>query len=377
MIDGDIPLTVSDFVAFANQTLEFSYPTVIIEGELANFRVSKNKWVYFDLKDELASLRFFGTVYTLNGPLEDGMMLRVRGTPRLHSQYGFSVTVQQIELVGEGTIKRAAHLLQEKLAAEGLFDLVRKRELPYPPKTVGLITSDESAAYADFVKVLNARWGGISIQVANVQVQGVGASQQIVTAIEAFNQHPEPPEVLVLIRGGGSPEDLQAFSDEPVVRAVAASRIPTMVAIGHEIDTSLAELAADLRASTPSNAAEMLVPDRREALASLQHQRDVLIQGLRASLEWQREALSHSRRQLNVAIMQVVRQARRQLFFQRDLLRAFDPTLALARGYAIVRAGAGPVRSASELQPGSKLTLQFHDGTVEAVVQAERKQHKS
>ena len=265
----ELTLTVSEFVAVLNQTLEFAYPNVTVSGELANFRVSKNRWVYFDLKDEESSVKFFGTIYQLPGPLEDGMMLAVSGMPRLHPLYGFSVNVVSIRPVGEGSIKKAAKLLEAKLAGEGLFDLERKRPLPYPPTHIGLITSAESAAYRDFVKVLGARWGGIKISLIDVQVQGEVSPAQLVAAIEQFNQAAEPPEVLVVTRGGGSAEDLQAFSTEQVTRAVAASRIPTLVAIGHEVDISLAELAADQRASTPSNAAELLVPDRRAVLAGL------------------------------------------------------------------------------------------------------------
>ncbi|MGH7193321.1 MAG: exodeoxyribonuclease VII large subunit, partial [Candidatus Saccharimonadales bacterium] len=265
----ELILGVSDFVALINQTLEFAYTNVTITGELANLRVSKNRWLYFDLKDEGASVRFFGTVYNLPGPLEDGMLLKVRGQPRLHPSYGFSVNVMNISPAGEGTIRRAAQLLQAKLAKEGLFDESRKRPLPYPPSRIGLITSKQSAAYADFVKILDARWHGLGVEVIDVQVQGEAAPPQLAAALEQFNALAVPPEVIVLIRGGGSAEDLAAFSTEQVARAVAASRVPTLAAIGHETDLSLAELAADVRASTPSNAAELLVPDRRQVAAAL------------------------------------------------------------------------------------------------------------
>jgi len=146
---NDIELGVSDFVALLNQTLEYAYPGVVITGELANFRVSKNKWVYFDLKDEQASVKFFGSVYNLPGPLEDGMLLKVRGQPRLHPLYGFSVTISSIRPAGEGTIKRAAALLQAKLAAEGLFDEARKRPLPYPPARIGLLRSTRERRFGE------------------------------------------------------------------------------------------------------------------------------------------------------------------------------------------------------------------------------------
>ena len=206
-----VVFSVSDFVALVNQTFEYAFNSVVIRGELANFKVSKNRWVYFDLKDDESSVRFFGTVYMLPGPLEDGMMLEVQGNPRLHSQFGFSVNVQTMRPVGEGSIKKAASLLQAKLETEGLFDAERKRVLPYPPERIGLITSRESAAYADFMKILNARWRGLNLDFVDTNVQGEQAAEQIVAAIQRLNQLAEPPEVLILIRGGGSADDLQTL----------------------------------------------------------------------------------------------------------------------------------------------------------------------
>src|ERR1035438_145266 len=147
---NELELSVSEFVDLFNQTLDFAYPLVTILGELSNFRISKNKWVYFDLKDDTATIHFFGSVFQLPGPLEDGMLLRVASTPRLHPLYGFSMNIQKVLLSGEGTIKKAAQLLEKKLSAEGLFDNERKRPLPFPPQKIGLITSKESAAYSDF-----------------------------------------------------------------------------------------------------------------------------------------------------------------------------------------------------------------------------------
>src|SRR4051812_38117160 len=198
--------SVSEFVAVLNQTFEYAFPDVVVTGELLNFRVSKNKWVYFDLKDDEASVRCFGTVYHLPGPLEDGMLLNVRAMPRLHPQFGFSLNVTNISPAGAGSIRKAADLLQAKLVAEGLFDPERKRPLPYPPAHIGLVTSGESAAYADFNKIINARWSGLQITHVDVQVQGEAAPAQIVDALDQLNTMAEPPEVIVLIRGGGSAE---------------------------------------------------------------------------------------------------------------------------------------------------------------------------
>jgi len=360
--------SVSEFVAVLNQTLEYAYPNVLITGELANFKVSKNRWVYFDLKDETASVRFFGTVYQLPGPLEDGMKVVVRGVPRLHQQYGFSVTVQAIQPVGEGSIKKAAKLLEAKLTAEGLFDPERKRPLPYPPTSIGLITSGESAAYRDFIKIMNARWGGVTIKLIDVQVQGEAAPGQIVGAIEQCNQMAEPPEVLVVTRGGGSAEDLQAFSTEQVTRAVAASRIPTLVAIGHEVDISLAELAADQRASTPSNAAELLVPDRKALLAGLQDEAQRLSQYADRALFGAHEQLATKAKGLHDYASRVTTAARERLQMRERVVQAFDPTAALRRGYALVRKEGRVVYSANDVQVHDDIIISLRNAELTAAV---------
>jgi exodeoxyribonuclease VII large subunit len=373
-VDNQLVFGVSDFVAYLNQTLEIAYPYVTIEGELSNFRVSKNRWVYFDIKDEAATLRCFGTVYMLPGPLEDGMRVRVAGSPRLHPQYNFSLNVQNITPVGEGALRKAADLLQAKLAAEGLFDVERKRPLPYPPRRVALVTAGSSAAYADFIKILGARWQGVTIEHYDVLVQGEQAPGQIVQAIAAVNALPEPPEVLVLVRGGGSAEDLGAFSTEAVCRAVATSRVPTLVAIGHEIDVCLAELAADQRASTPSNAAELLTPDRQHVLAVLREQRTTLRRSLEQLVVRQKEDLQYSRGQLRLALENVYVRSWQRLQVARQLLDAYNPETALRRGYALVRSGATLITSASEARVGTDVAIRFRDGTVRArVTQLEKK----
>lgn len=364
----DVELGVSEFVALVNQTFEFAMPNIVVSGELANFRVSKGKWVYFDLKDELSTLKCFGTIYALPGPLEDGMLLKVRGAPRLHNLYGFSFNVQTIQPAGEGSLRRAADLLQAKLAAEGLFDPARKRTLPYPPRRLGLITSAQSAAYADFVKILNARWGGLQVDLIDVQVQGEVAPGQIVTAIHEFNSAPEPPEVLVVIRGGGSAEDLAAFNTESVTRAVAASRVPTLVAIGHEVDVSLAELAADVRASTPSNAAELLVPDRKSELLALHEASKLLASSLAQTVKDARVELKQSSLNLDQTMQLLLSETSRKLTLKRQLLVVFNPREALKRGYAIIRAENGLVTSVKSLKTGQKFQLEMHDGVAAAVI---------
>jgi exodeoxyribonuclease VII large subunit len=364
----DFTVSVSEFVALVNETFDIAFPAVTIVGELANFRVSKNRWVYFDLKDEDASVKFFGTVYMLPGPLEDGMVLQVRGTPRMHPLYGFSVTAQNIRPVGEGAIKRASDLLQAKLAAEGLFDAERKRTLPVIPERIGLIASRESAAYIDFMKIINARWGGLVIEFIDVQVQGDVAPAQVVSALQQFNQLQSPPEVVVITRGGGSAEDLQAFSTEQVTRAVALSRIPTMVAIGHERDISLAELAADVRASTPSNAAELLVPDRQQVLAHVQLTARNLHTEITEIITREKDELDRAVQQSTQAINRLLQQSQETAGRYKRLLSVLSPEAALKRGYALVRRGKQVVRSVANVAAQDGLDIQLVDGTIHAEV---------
>lgn len=353
--------SVSEFVAVFNQTIEFAYPNVNITGELANFKISKNKWVYFDLKDDNSSVRFFGNIYQLPGPLEDGILLSVKGVPRLHPLYGFSISVISMQPTGEGSIKKAKQLLQAKLEKEGLFDIDRKRPLPFPPKRIGLITSSESAAYHDFMKILDARWVGIEVMLADVQVQGELAVDQITQAISSLNQLKDSPDVIVITRGGGSPEDLQAFNTEIITRTVASSRIPTMVAIGHETDVSLAELASDQRASTPSNAAELLVPDRKAFLIGLETTKDNLFKLSKLILERNLTEVSNKEKLLSVYIDNVLDRSRKYLVQQSKLLNVLNPESALKRGYAILKKDNLLLRSGKSIKPGDILSAELSD----------------
>lgn len=366
-MDGPV-FSPSDFVEVFNQTLEFSYPIVVIEGELAELQISKNRWLYFNLKDESALVKFFGNVYQLPGPLKDGMRIRAVGTPRLHPRFGFSISLHSISPIGEGSIKKAAELLQKKLAAEGLFDADRKRTLPYAPESIGLITAGKSAATADFTKIMNERWGGSSINLADVYVQGDKAAKQLVSALNYFNQLSRPPEILVLTRGGGSAEDLAAFNDERVVRAVAGSRIPTLVAVGHETDISLAELAADQRASTPSNAAQLLVPDKTQELISVSRHRSTLSGNLLNAYSSRRLTVAGQKQALASTINGLLKSEKQRIGSLRQLAGVYDPSSALARGYALVRHNGILVKSTKQISPGMTLSVQIRDGTIESKV---------
>ena len=260
--------TPTEFINVANQTLEYAYSSVVIIGEVASFKVNQGKWVFFDLKDEESSVGCFMTLWSLRQPLEDGMKVMIRAVPKLTKWGKFSLTVSAVQPVGEGSLKKAYELLKKKLTAEGLFDSAKKRPLPEDLTRIGVISSTQAAGYADFIKIINARWGGMRVEVAHTQVQGMDAPDQIIKALRYFNERAEV-QIIAILRGGGSADDLSCFNDEKLVREIAGSRIPVITGIGHEIDESLADLAADVRASTPSNAAEILTHDRTEESAKL------------------------------------------------------------------------------------------------------------
>lgn len=343
-VGHDVTLSVSDCIALVNQTLEYAYPNVAVVGEVSSFKVNQGKFVFFDIKDKSASLSCFMIVYQLRQPLEDGMKVELIAQPKLTPWGKFSLTVREVRPVGEGSLKRAFELLKQKLDKEGLFEPARKRILPRIPQHIGVISSTGAAGYADFMKIINDRWGGMKVEVAHVQVQGAAAPQQMMKALAHFNEMADPPEVIVVIRGGGSADDLAAFNDEPLVRAIAASRVPTLVGVGHEVDVSLADMVADVRAATPSNAAQLLVPDKREII---ERNRLLLQRAVRMTarqLDAYRTIVADSREVIIEAIGQKLSSLKEQ---HKNLVRTLmqmNPRQVLKRGYALVRTERGVLK---------------------------------
>lgn len=359
MAKSDLQLTVSDFIALTNQTLEYAYPSVEIEGEVASFKVNQGKFVFFDLKDAGGSVGCFMMVWQLRVPIEDGMKVVVTAAPKLTQWGKFSLTVRAIRPSGEGSLKKSFELLRAKLDKEGLFTEERKRTLPGLPQHIAVISSAQAAGYADFVKILDDRWGGMQVDVASVQVQGESAPDQMIEALRYFNAREVLPEVIVIIRGGGSADDLSAFNDELLVREIAASRAPTLVGVGHETDVSLADMVADVRAATPSNAAQILVPDRTEIIRAARRQVQSLLPRTEQAIESRREEL---RRQLAAAIQSIERRYEQQydrLDNVRRILAELDPRKVLARGYALVR---------GETEPGKMIEIEKSDILITAEV---------
>ena len=362
------PLQVSDAISFINQTLDYAYPTLVVEGEVSSFKVNQGKFVFFDLKDESGTLGCFMTVYQLRIALEDGMRVRVVSQPKLTQWGKFSLTVRSVQPVGEGALKRSFELLKTKLENEGLFAPERKRPLPLLPSNIAVISSTQAAGYADFIKILNDRWGGLDVSVAHTQVQGYEAPAQIVRAIEYFNQLSELPEVIVIIRGGGSADDLSSFNDEPLVRAIAGSRVPVLTGIGHEVDTSLADLAADQRAATPSNAAQLLVPDKREIIMKVSQIEQRCVESMVLRLRDIKNVIEDSRLTLRRQIHELYDRTARQFEHLQSILTHLNPAQALNRGYAIARVGGAVLRSGADVTTGDELQVELRDAIIKTGV---------
>lgn len=331
-----IRFSVSDFIAVTNQTLDYAYPSVEVEGEIADFNVSKNRWVFFKLKDEASTVECFMTISQLRVPIENGMTAIVVASPKLTTWGRFSLTVKSIRPSGEGALKKSFDILKAKLETEGLFSQDRKRILPIVPQHIGIISSTQAAGYADFIKIVNDRWGGLRIEVANVQVQGADAPDQIIKALSYLNGLEEELDVVVIIRGGGSADDLSAFNDEQLVRAIATSRVPTLVGVGHETDESLADLAADVRASTPTNAAQILVPDRQEVIRSVKQQTTSLGFVLVRAIDQYSMQIREQLKQAFNRTQEKLDDTFEHLGVLRMTVMQLNPENVLKRGYALV-----------------------------------------
>lgn len=355
----EVIYSVSDFIATSNDIFEKSFPSVLIEGEISSFKVNQNKFVFFDLKDEESVLGCFMTVWQLRFPLEDGMKVIAQVKPKLTNWGKFSLTVEKITPKGEGSLKKSLEILKEKLTREGLFDENRKRRIPQDLQKVAVISSTQAAGYADFIKIINERWGGLKIVVAHTQVQGMAASDQIIRAIDFLNSQSELPDVIAIIRGGGSADDLAVFNDEKLVRAVANSRVPIITGIGHEIDQSLCDLAADFAASTPSNVAQILTPNKFDEMRFLRSKilrtNDLLLSKIAELKKANRE----KNQEIRNRILQNILDQKREIQAKKRILESYNPQNILAKGYALI---------SGEITIGKEITIKTIDKTITAEV---------
>lgn len=364
--------------------------TVAVQGEVSEFHVSQNRFVWFSLVDEQTTVKCFMLTFQLKTDLEDGMEIRAVGSPTLFRKGQFVFRPRQIELVGEGSLRKEYELLKKQLEKEGLFDEGRKRSLPRFPQRIGLVTSRDAAAYTDVLRILNNRWAGLDIRHVHVNVQGAQAENSITGALAQLNEEEPDLDAIILTRGGGSLEDLHAFNGEAVVRAVFGSRIPVVAGVGHERDTTLTDLAADVRASTPSNAAERVVPEKKDVLSELGHMLQQAESTVQRRVQERAHGVDqavrvledHARSFVNRAdslqqrllsagsnLQNTVRFYRDRVDQMEQLMGSLNPTAILERGYAIARDSSGnTVSSKKQTNAGDDLHIQVSDGIIDATV---------
>jgi exodeoxyribonuclease VII large subunit len=392
-------LTVSELTVRIKDLLEGGFPSVWVAGEVSNFSRPSSGHCYFTLKDDVAQIRavmWRGTASKLKFDLADGMDILCRGHLDVYAPRGsYQLVIDELEPKGVGALELALRKLREKLSKEGLFDPARKKRLPTFPRRIAFVTSPTGAAVRDFLEVLRRRWSGVAVLIIPARVQGDGAAAEIVAGIRAANRLSPPPDVLVVGRGGGSLEDLWAFNEELVIRAIAASRIPTVSAVGHEIDVTLSDLAADVRALTPSEAAERIVPAADEILARLRGHNDRLRANVMRRLMQARtqfEAIASQRpfrrpfdivhdraRRLDESTLRAAgglrglfHQGQRRFAHLAGKLQSLSPLAVLERGYTITEdAKTGRVvRSVEQLKAGQQMITRFPTGTATSRVES-------
>lgn len=389
--------TVSEISQEVRRVIERYFAPIWVRGEVSNLSLARSGHVYFALKDQNALINcviWRNIANSIPFEIANGMQLLVYGTLTTYAlQSQYQITVQKVQAAGLGDLYIAYEALKQKLAAEGLFDPTRKRPLPQFPRTLGLITSISGAAVQDFLQISERRNPAVEIQIYPAQVQGEGAAETIVAGLDYFNRQREV-DLIVIARGGGSIEDLWTFNEEKVVRAIAASQLPVVSAIGHEVDYTLADFAADLRAPTPSAAAELVIPDREQILQKI----DVLLTGCRRALssQWQLYLSTLQRYQERLLACKPINLVllRRQRLDELDLrlrrwwtntlerwndklqsirqtMMVLDPRSILQRGYAIVYAEetGKMIKTITMVDKEAQVNIELYDGRFKAKVE--------
>lgn len=385
-------VSVSQLTQQIKQSLEEQFPAIWVCGEVSDMARPRSGHVYFTLKDEHAQLRsviWRGTAQRLRFEMHDGLELICQGNVEVYAPRGsYQLIVRHVEPRGLGALELALRQLRAKLEAEGLFAPELKKPLPAFPRRIAFVTSPTGAAIRDFLEVLRRRWSDVQVLIIPARVQGEGAASEIASGIATANRLKDPPDVLVVGRGGGSLEDLWCFNEEAVVRAIYASKIPVVSAVGHEIDVTLSDLAADLRALTPSEAAERIVPSGEEMVQSLKTIERRLLMSIRGRTETLRTRLNavagHSifrrphqliqqlRQQLDDIERRANRATEHRLAMEAERvsrlagkLESLSPLQVLKRGYSLTeRAGDGQlVTDAGTLTTGDLIKTRFAKGS--------------
>lgn len=379
--DGEYPgetarsaVTVSTLTRTARDIVEGAFIPLWVRGEVVDFKAHRNGHWYFCLRDPSAQIRC--VVWSrdqrgLAAPPDEGMQVSAFGRLTVYPARGeMQFAVTRMEAEGDGLRRKALEIIRARLDADGLLSPERKRALPRLPRVVAVVTSPDGAALHDIVAVIRRRAAGVRLVVVPAAVQGESAPQELCYALDQVNRWGEA-DVVIVGRGGGAQEDLRAFNSERVARALAACAVPTISAVGHEIDISICDLVADHRAPTPSAAAEAATPSRTELWSELRKYSLRLQGGMRGSLRVSRDAVRHVERDLSTAV--VGQMAIRKAMLERvaGKLHALSPMATIARGYAVARSGAGTtLSSAADFVPGTAFELVVRDGIVPAQVRS-------
>lgn len=381
-------LSISELNRLARDVLQTSFPLLWVSGEISNFTKAASGHWYFSLKDAQAQVRcvmFKGRNSYVDFIPKEGDTVEARATVSLYEARGdFQLTIEFIQQAGLGALFEAFEQLKSKLAYEGLFDAARKQHLPKDVSTIGVVTSPDAAALRDVLTTLKRRNPNVAIIIYPTPVQGKGAATHIVNAIEQANIRQEV-DTLIICRGGGSIEDLWQFNEENVARAIANCQIPTISGVGHETDFTICDFVADLRAATPTAAAELACEDmqqRKQKLIHLQQQLqrimtnslnqqtqrlDYLAKRLispKQKLATQQSMLVQLQTRLHFAMQQQLQQKQQRLQYFQTSLAQLSPESVLARGYAIVSTDTGAVTSSHQLNTDQPLDIQFHKGKI-------------
>ncbi len=397
-VNGIKLLRVSEINSLVKEILEGSFPSVCLEGEVSNFRPSSSGHLYFTLKDEtsaISAVMFKGKARYLPFTPKDGLLVHATGSLSVYEARGsYQIVVDSMKLAGQGDILSLLEERKKKLASEGLFDTDRKKKIPFFPQTVAVITSPTGAAIRDIIQIIRRRNPHIGITILPAVVQGNEASDSLVRQLDVANTH-RLGDVIIIGRGGGSLEDLLPFSEEKVVRKVCESDIPVISAVGHEIDWALTDFAADLRAPTPSAAAELVSPLKSDILERIESARYEIEQSMHRKTDrfrlimnqFSRESLElrfrrieqplllrfdDAKEALLEALSARVLDTRLAIERMSATLEAGNPRTILARGYAMVRdkTTGAIIRSSLDAPTGSLLEIIPEQGTITARVEA-------
>jgi exodeoxyribonuclease VII large subunit len=392
--EGQI-LKVKDLLRLAKEILERNFPTVIVEGEVSNFkRHMPSGHLYFTLKDEEAQVRVVmwrSDAVRTKFELTDGMKIIVRGRISIYEPRGdFQLYAVSILPAGQGALQLAFEQLKKKLSDEGLFDEEHKRALPEFPKRIGIVTSLEGAAVRDIISVINRRFPLVELLICPVKVQGEGAAEEIADAIKNLNKLSNI-DVMIVGRGGGSLEDLWAFNEEIVARAIYESKIPVVSAVGHQVDFTIADFVADMRAPTPSAAAELVVPDKFDVLDSIKSLirrmtstvekridefalklgslvHHYALQQPSSFVEQKLQLIDDLTRRMHVEVEHSIDVLSERVLALGSRLGALNPKEVLKRGYALVEGPRGYVSSVRKIEIGEQAKIHLHDGTLNSQI---------